>query len=126
MLMIVGITRGEYLEYLQNGSICIKDYPVSFPSRWQTGYRMINFEEVLEAYRIETELSPSASYGTSKRMIAAVEFGLIRVEDFGENYILEAREREYNKAIVERLRTHGYEAEEVGCFRLIDVKKKPR
>ena len=121
--MIVGITRGEYLEYLQNGYITIKDYPVSFHSHPQAGFKPIDFEEILEAYKLRTELS---QYGVSKRMIAAVEYGLIRIEDFGENYLLEVKEREYNESVIDRLKEEGYEAMEVGQFRLIDVRKKLR
>ena len=125
--MIVGITRGEYLEYLQNGCIAIKDYPVSFhANNYRPDFRPIDFDSILDAYRLRTEISPSARYGEHKRMIAAVEFGLIRVDDFGENYLLEVIEREYNEAVIERLKQHGYEAEEAGYFRLINVKKKTR
>ena len=59
-------------------------------------------------------------------MIAAVEYGLIRIEDFGENYLLEVKEREYNESVIDRLKEEGYEAMEVGQFRLIDVRKKLR
>ena len=126
--MIVGITRCEYLEYLQNGCIRIKEYPVSFHvwSNYRPDFKPIDFEEVLDAYRIRTEISPSKSYGEHKKMIAAMDFGLIRVEDFGENYLLEVIEREYNDAVIEMLKRHGYEAEEAGFFRLINVKKHTR
>lgn len=121
--MIVGITIGEWREYLQEGCIRIKDYPVSFRSHWMPGFRPIDFEGILEAYKLRTDLS---QFGNSKRFFAAVEFGLIRVEDFGENYLLEVKEREFNDAVIDRLRKHGYEANEVGHFRLIDVRKKTR
>ena len=125
--MIVGITRGEYLEYLQNGCIAIKDYPVSFHAHnYRPEFKQIDFESILDSYKLKTEISPSASYGEHKRMILAVEFGLIRVEDFGENYLLEVIERGFNDDVIERLKQKGYEAEEAGHFRLINVKKKTR
>ena len=122
--MIVGITRSEYLEYLQNGCIRIKDYPVSLNlTNYRPEYKPIDFEQVFDAFKLRMEMSPSKSYGEHKKMIAAMDFGLIRVEDFGENYLLEVIEREYNDAVIEMLKRHGYEAEEAGFFRLINVKK---
>lgn len=131
--MKTGITKLELHEYFQNGCIRIKDY-TSDRSRNDKyvyyglegecknySYKSIDFEGLIYCYKMRGEVRMGGSVST---MYAHTEYGLMLVEDFRENYLIELREPEYIDTLVNQFKQVGYPVEVVGENQLICVWKE--
>lgn len=117
------VTELEKMEYRQNDAIRIKEYPLSVRKyRYCGHYREIDFFRLFDGFTKRM----IHGFGGSQTNVESIltEYGMIFVEDFGENYLIEIRDDDSRDDIIRFLKKRGYDVSEVGDNRLVNVWKR--
>lgn len=132
--MKIGITNLELHEYFQNGCIRVKDYISNFSHSGtyvyyghEAGYKQyhsINFEDEFGFYRMRA--THNIHFDLKSELYASPDYGLVLIENFHENYLIEPREKEHIGNLVRLSKKIGYNAEVVGEREFVCIWKKPK
>lgn len=120
--MKIGITSLELHEYFQNGCIRVKDYIMNSSHSGtyvyyghEAGYkqyRNINFEEEFYFYRMRA--NHNIHFDLQSSLYMSPDYGLVFIENFHENYLLELKEKEHIASLVCLSKKRGYKTEVIG------------